>query len=147
VTQLDKLDIRRAGLAVLGIWLFAVVFAVLTLDTDSESPAEVAAEPTAPVAGPAPSSTPRTTGTNTPSLSTPTPTPTTTPAGALVIGNTGGDGVLIRTDCQDEAVAGTGWTEGQSVDLVEEGSDRCTGWSLVEASGVRSWVRDGYLSR
>ena len=80
---------------------------------------------------------------------TPSPIPTAQPLEAVEsrwIANTGGAGVAIRSDCQTEARTGASLPELTMVDLVASGTERCAGWSIVEASGERSWVRDVYLA-
>jgi len=116
---------------------------------------------------PTPTSTPTATATPTPTATstatptatstatetpTPTATPTATPPPSLslerAIGNTDGDGVSLRDDCDDDArfsAPGEGWREGQAVEVIEVGSDRCEGWLLTQADGVASWVREEYV--
>ena len=92
------------------------------------------------------------------STAAPTPTPTSTPTatqapqattpGAPAIGNTDGDGVSLRDDCEDGArisAPGQGWPEGQEIEVVEVGSGRCEGWILAQAGDVASWVRVEYV--
>ena len=86
------------------------------------------------------------------------PTPTATevvenpnelPAGqgiVLFIGNSDGDGVGSRVECQQDAERqGGGIPEGDEVDLVATGRNDCEGWSKVTYKGVTSWVRSQYL--
>ena len=73
-----------------------------------------------------------------------------TPAGeesTPVIGNTGGDGVSHRYDCDDAArvAAIGGWSDGTEIEVLGEGRGRCAGWLLGEAEGVTSWVREQYV--
>jgi len=86
------------------------------------------------------------------SISTPTSTPTSTLPAAiapaaqrLTVRTESQLGVALRSDCADEAQSGGGWPEGQSTTLIEAGTADCEGWSLVESSGVQSWVRNEYL--
>ncbi len=102
-----------------------------------------------PTATPAPTATATPTRTPTP---TPTPTPTETPEATLLleraIGNTDGDGVSIRDDCDDDArvsAPGSGWPEGLAIEVIEVGSGRCDGWLLAQADGVASWIREEYV--
>ena len=109
--------------------------------------------PGTPTATPSP--TPTTTPTPTPTA-TPTPTPTSTPTPVpeptlsleRAIGNTDGDGVSLRDDCEDDArvsLPGQGWPEGQDIEVIEVGSGRCEGWLLAQVGGDASWVRDEYV--
>ena len=110
--------------------------------------------PTA-TATPTPTATSTATPTATPTATeapTPTATPTATPPPSLslerAIGNTDGDGVSLRDDCDDAArfsAPGEGWPEGQAIEVIEVGSDRCEGWLLTQADGVASWVREEYV--
>ncbi len=61
------------------------------------------------------------------------------------IGNTGGLGVSLRSDCATDARIASGWAETTEVRLLELGEGRCLGWSLAEAQGVTSWVSQLYL--
>ena len=65
----------------------------------------------------------------------------------MAIGNTGGDGVSIRYDCDDAArvSAFSGWADGTAVEVLAEGRGRCAGWLWLEADGVTSWVREQYV--
>ena len=65
--------------------------------------------------------------------------------GEARIGNTGGDGVALRSACQDGARAGGAWAEGTTIEVTELGSGECEGWSSGRAAGVTSWVRNDYL--
>ncbi|MYI82321.1 MAG: hypothetical protein F4056_03095, partial [Chloroflexi bacterium] len=114
------------------------------------------ATPTAtPTPRPTATATPTATSTGTPTpTATPTPiaTPTATPPPSLAleraIGNTDGDGVSLRDDCADDArfsAPGEGWPEGQTIEVIEVGSDRCEGWLLAQADGVASWAREEYV--
>ena len=126
------------------------------------APPEATATPVPTAAPtPTPSATPAATATPTPSATptataTPTPTATATPAETpepglsleRAIGNTDGEGVSIRDDCDDNArisLPGQGWPENLDVEVVEVGSGRCDGWLLVQADGVASWVREEYV--
>jgi hypothetical protein len=55
-------------------------------------------------------------------------------------------GIALRSDCDDAARTGVGWPEGQPTAQLEVGTGRSEGWSLVEADGLQSWVRNEYLS-
>ena len=68
-------------------------------------------------------------------------------ASVPVIGNTGGDGVSHRNDCADDARLSAigGWPDGTEVEVLGEGRGRCTGWLLVHADDITSWVRDEYV--
>ncbi len=109
--------------------------------------------PFAPAAAATIAPTPTRTATPTPTPSpTPAPPPTATAEPSLslerAIGNTDGDGVSIRDDCDDDArisAPGSGWPEGLNVEVIEIGSGRCAGWLLVQADGVASWVREEYV--
>ena len=93
--------------------------------------------PTA-TATPAPTSTAAPTPTPTPTPTAPQAPQATTP-GAPAIGNTDGDGVSLRDDCEDGArisLPGQGWSEGQEIEVVEVGSGRCEGWILAQAGDV-----------
>ena len=61
------------------------------------------------------------------------------------IGNTGGLGVSLRSDCATDARIAGGWAETTELRLLESGDGRCEGWSLVEANGATSWVAELYL--
>ncbi len=111
--------------------------------------------PRTPTATPSPTPVATPTPIRTPTP-TPTPTPTSTPTGTAepslslerAIGNTDGDGVSIRDDCEDGArisVAGGGWQEGLKIEVIEIGSGRCEGWLLAQADDVASWVREEYV--
>ena len=79
---------------------------------------------------------------------TPKPEPTSVPIAAPVlryIGDTGGEGVSLRSDCSDEARAAGGLHEGADVFVEEEGVGQCVGWSVVSSGATRTWVRDDYL--
>ena len=109
--------------------------------TATPSPTAAATRTPTPTATPTPTPTP-----------TPTATPTETPGTTLslerAIGNSDGDGVSIRDDCEDGArisVAGGGWPEGQNIEVIEIGSGRCEGWLLAQADDVASWVREEYV--
>jgi hypothetical protein len=102
--------------------------AVIHLVPPPSETASTVAEASTPTASAAPSSTPTPTGQS------------------LVVTTETGLGVALRSDCDDAARTGQGWPEGQQTLLVEPGSDRCDGWSLVEADGLQSWVRNEYLS-
>ena len=77
----------------------------------------------------------------------PEPKPTPEPELAPAIGNTGGDGVSHRTDCADAARVSAigGWSDGVQVEVLGEGRGRCSGWLLVHAEDVTSWVHTDYV--
>ena len=68
----------------------------------------------------------------------------------LFIAHTDGDGVVQRDDCADEARAsapGEGIPEGSSVEPLEVGVGRCSGWMFTRAAdGRESWVATIYLA-
>ena len=57
------------------------------------------------------------------------------------IGNTGGDGVSHRYDCDDAARVSWigGWSDATEIEVLGEGRGRCAGWLLAEAENVTSW--------
>ena len=61
------------------------------------------------------------------------------------IGDTGGDGVGLRTAYEDGARADGAWPEGTEVVLEERGTGACFSWSLVSGGDTTSWVRNIYL--
>ena len=64
------------------------------------------------------------------------------------VGNTGGVGVALRSDCLDSARSsepGEGWVDDTEVRLLEVGEGRCAGWLRVESGNIESWVRERYL--
>ena len=61
------------------------------------------------------------------------------------IANTGGLGIALRGSCIDSARTTLAWPENKKVVLVSEGTGPCVGWSVVEAGGWRTWVRNRYL--
>ena len=65
--------------------------------------------------------------------------------GDLLIANTGGRGVSLRTDCTADARAPGALAEGQAVTLQAAGSGRCDGWSLVSAGTESTWVEQQFL--
>jgi hypothetical protein len=71
----------------------------------------------------------------------------TTPAtgGTASIGNTGGTGVSLRSDCADDARTPGAWADTVVVTVLEFGTDTCAGWTYVAAEGTETWVRDEYL--
>lgn len=76
----------------------------------------------------------------------PTPRPTvSTPVEARYVGNTGGIGVSLRSDCTDAARIAGGWADGTTLRLVETGSGRCAGWDLMALGTTESWVSARYL--
>lgn len=99
----------------------------------------VVSEPTTPAAPTSTAAAP----TRTP---TPTPTSTPTPEPEYTIGDTGGVGVALRSDCSSEARSGGAWADGTVVTIVRIGTDACDGWAEVETASVVSWVREQYLS-
>ncbi len=116
--------------------------------TSTPAPSTPTATPS-PTAAATPTRTPTAIPTPTPtSTATPTETPGTTLSLERAIGNSDGDGVSIRDDCEDGArisVAGGGWPEGQEIEVIEIGSGRCDGWLLAQAGDVASWVREEYV--
>ena len=113
---------------------FGVVVLIVACDSESES-ARVDVERTQ-IAVPAPTVT---------APSTPRPAPATA-VPILVVSATGGVGVSLRDSCSDGARTGDAWAEGSVVELVRRGSSQCEDWSLVEADGSESWVRDAFLA-
>ncbi len=77
---------------------------------------------------------------------TATATTDPTPLTAHYIGNTGGLGVSLRSDCTTEARLATAWPDSTRVQLLQLGEGRCEGWSLAEVNGVTSWVSQHYLT-
>jgi hypothetical protein len=77
---------------------------------------------------------------------TATATTDPTPLAAHYIGNTGGLGVSLRSDCTIEARLANAWPESTQVQLLQLGEGRCEGWSLAEVNGVTSWVSQHYLT-
>ena len=61
------------------------------------------------------------------------------------IGDTDGDGVGLRTACEDAARADGAWPEGTEVVIEERGTGACFSWSLVSDGDTTSWVRNIYL--
>jgi hypothetical protein len=61
------------------------------------------------------------------------------------IGNTGGLGISLRSDCTTEARIEGAWAETTEVRILERGTDRCEGWSRASANGVTTWVAQSYL--
>jgi hypothetical protein len=121
-----------------------------------EATTVAASEPPTPVgtaAGPAPvavgaMSTPMPIVSATPPPSTPSTSPpqaSTAEADALVIANTGGLGVWVRSACRDDALTGDAWAEGQLVEAVATEDADCVGWRLVEVQGASSWIEERYL--
>ena len=140
------------------LWLLASLAGLTDVPGgDAGPPLPAAASPAA--AAPAPARTPAPTPSATPSpvprrtpspAPSPAPDPSTPPPppAAWIVGNTGGDGVALRDDCDAAArfsAPGRGWAEGLRVEEIEAGSGRCAGWRRVEAGGVASWVREEYL--
>jgi hypothetical protein len=64
---------------------------------------------------------------------------------SLVIANTGGIGVWVRTACKLSARTNEAWDEGQVVQTAATEIADCAGWRLVELRGVSSWVEERYL--
>lgn len=62
-----------------------------------------------------------------------------------VIGNTGGLGVSLRSDCTTDARIEGAWAETTEVQILEQGTGRCEGWSRARAHGVTTWVSQSYL--
>jgi len=61
------------------------------------------------------------------------------------IGNTGGLGVSLRSDCATAARIAGGWAEATEVLLLDSDDARCEGWHRAEVQGVTSWVSELYL--
>lgn len=76
---------------------------------------------------------------------TPTPTIVERPVVVATIATTDGRGVAARDACREEARSGGAFDEGASVTVLERGLGDCSGWSLVEAGGLTSWVRNIFL--
>jgi hypothetical protein len=65
----------------------------------------------------------------------------------LFVANTGGTGVALRSRCEDAARSGgTGFRDGTEGHVVTSGSEQCAGWTLIDAGGTTSWVRNEYLT-
>ena len=63
----------------------------------------------------------------------------------LYVGNTGGVGVRIRSECDDEMGKG-GIADGSIFVVVAAGTDACNGWLLgTTDTGHTSWIRARYL--
>ncbi len=84
---------------------------------------------------------------------TPQPEPSATPAatldgqlGVVYIANTDGDGVSLRTACQEDARLADAWPEGTAVRIIEPGAEDCAAWTYVIGPRQASWVRNAYLS-
>ena len=71
---------------------------------------------------------------------------TTARASGPIVTATDGQGVSLRSSCQDGSTQGPGWPEGARVSLVGEGLAECSAWSEVAVNDVRSWVRTQYLA-
>lgn len=91
--------------------------------------------------------------------STPTPEPTLSatpdpdatafalPDGTVArVANTGGRGVGLRSDCDDEARQPGAWADGTLIELKERGLGECSGWSFASANGDSSWIRNTYIA-
>jgi len=61
------------------------------------------------------------------------------------IAHTGGGGVPVRSTCVPEARTPRTITEGAPVTVIAEGVGDCSGWSVVRAGAVVSWVEAAYL--
>lgn len=72
-------------------------------------------------------------------------TPPTAGGGTRFVGNTGGQGVSVRTGCLDIARTGDALPDATEVQVIETGSGNCEEWSLVSWGGGNSWIRDVYL--
>ena len=157
-SSLQRLALALVIVVVVAVAVSAFVFQRLGGD-EPEAPVATAAVPvTATIvatatASPAATATPTATATATASrtpTATPVPTPVPTPEPVVVrtIGNTGGTGVALRDDCDDDArfsARGEGWPDNTRLELIEEGSERCAGWLQLEVGGVASWVREEYV--
>ena len=64
---------------------------------------------------------------------------------SLAIGETGGTGVSLRSDCTDAARSPGAWAEGTGVTVLQVGAGDCAGWLVVRSGEVASWVREAYL--
>ena len=119
--------------------MLALGSALLLVACGDEEQSEPPADGSTPIAEAAAATPPRT--------ATPgsTPEPAPTPETARAIGNTDGNGVAFRSACSDDARTGGAWPEGAVVSVTGIGDGKCTGWALVEAGGVTSWVREQYL--
>ena len=134
------------------LWVLASLAGLTGVPGEDAAPPLPAAAPP-PAGTPAPAPTPSAAPSPVPRR-TPAPTPAPTPEPpppptAWVVGNTGGEGVALRDDCDAAArfsAPGRGWAEGLRVEEIETGSGRCEGWRRVEAGGVASWVREEYLA-
>ena len=82
---------------------------------------------------------------STPTSEATLPPPEPTPLATHYIGNTGGLGVSLRSDCATDARIGNAWPETTEVQLLQLGEGRCEGWSLAQVDGVTSWVSQRYL--
>lgn len=149
------LDASSAAASAVGEFVDSVTGTTPPDATATPIPTATATPTATPTPRPTATATPTATSTGTPTpTATPTPiaTPTATPPPSLAleraIGNTDGDGVSLRDDCADDArfsAPGEGWPEGQAIEVIEVGSDRCEGWLLAQADGVASWVREEYV--
>lgn len=75
--------------------------------------------------------------------------PTTKPTlpTSKVIANTGGDGVALRSACDDSSrLPGAALADGMAVSVTDVGTGQCTGWSRVTVGQTVAWVRDIYLA-
>jgi len=78
-------------------------------------------------------------------IATAVPTTEPTPLARHYIGNTGGLGVSLRSDCATDARLAGAWAESTEVAVLQEGEGRCAGWTLAEVNGTTSWVSHLYL--
>lgn len=127
---------RRRATALLLVSGLAAVVLIVACKVEPEAtggdPPSIREETAAGSGSPA--ATPR------PRVATPTPTVT------LTIAATGGAGVALRDSCADGARTVAAWPEGQRVVLLQSGRGECSDWSLVQADGAESWVRNVYLA-
>jgi len=77
-------------------------------------------------------------------------TASTTPEGTVLgatmrIGETGGTGVSLRSDCAEAAREPGAIADGVEVTVLQIGSGDCEGWFVVRAGEVASWVSETYL--
>lgn len=61
------------------------------------------------------------------------------------IAHTGGAGVAVRSTCVSEARTPRRIPEGTAVTVIGDGVGDCSGWSVVRAAAVVSWVESAYL--
>jgi len=61
------------------------------------------------------------------------------------IGDTGGTGVSLRSDCTEAARTPGALAEGTEVTVLQIGADDCEGWFVVRAGQTATWVSEIYL--